>query len=201
MLSAKGFVSTGASHSAFVETNLTQPTIDALLITFHHRHVKTGDLLHTRLLLEPPIAALAAQYAAPFQITRLLDLTHEMEHGAQPFSTMVAAPLHDYAMDVDSQFHILLAQASQNPANEVLIEMLVGILWQHGRLTYSTPSPEQLELAINQHRQIAQAVAAHDADAAHRLMAEHLEATHRNLFGMPSSLRELVQSHFTVSAD
>ncbi len=78
MLSAKGFVSTGAGHNAIVEPNLTQPTIDALLITFHHRRVKTGDLLNTRLLLEPPIAALAAQHAAPLQITRLLDLSHDL---------------------------------------------------------------------------------------------------------------------------
>lgn len=201
MLSAKGFVSTGAGHSAIVETNFTQPTIDALLITFHQRRVKTSDLLHTRLLLEPPIAALAAQYAAPLQITRLLDLSHEIEHSMQQLSTTTTEVLlHDYTVDADSQFHITLAQASQNPANEVLIEMLVGILWQHGRINFSAPSPEQRTLAVNQHLQIAQAVATHDAVTASRLMTEHLEATHHHLFGMPSSLRDLVQARFTNSA-
>jgi DNA-binding FadR family transcriptional regulator len=196
MLSAKGFVSTGAGHNAIVETNLTQPTIDALLITFHHRRVKTGDLLNTRLLLEPPIAALAAQHAAPLQITRLLDLSHELEQSMQPSTTANNTFPQDYAADADSQFHITLAQASQNPANEVLIEMLVGILWQHERFNYSTPSPEQRMLAVQQHIQIAQAVAERDAVAASRCMTEHLEATQRHLFGMPASLRDLVQGHF-----
>src|SRR5688500_12453764 len=58
-LDSRGLISTRTGYSAVVGSDLTGPAVNALLLAFHRSNVCTEDLLNTRGLLEPAIAALA----------------------------------------------------------------------------------------------------------------------------------------------
>src|SRR5512138_1360643 len=68
LLAARGLVTSGMGQGAVISKNLTAPALDALLLAFHRAQVRLEDLLNARLLIEPEIAALAAQHATSLQI-------------------------------------------------------------------------------------------------------------------------------------
>jgi GntR family transcriptional repressor for pyruvate dehydrogenase complex len=195
LLAARGLVTTGTGQGAVLSKNLTAPAIDALLLAFHRAHVRLEDLLNTRLLIEPEVAALAAQHATPLQIRRLHELGQAMADLALSDEPMRAASL---SYGVNAQFHSLLAQASQNPVLEILITILVGIIWrQQNTIDLQQPAERHARTA-QQHTKIAYAIAERDADAARRAMIEHLESTRQSLSTiMPGTLNELLQTLYT----
>jgi DNA-binding FadR family transcriptional regulator len=194
LLAARGLVSTGSGQSAVISTNLTAPAIDALLLAFHRSSVRLEDLLNTRLLFEPPIAALAAQHATPLQIRALHDLVQEMAELAHVSPPVRAAT---YSYDNNARFHTLLAQSSQNPVVAILIEMLVGIIWRQQNTVDTQQAPERHIQTAEQHGRIARAVEARDPEAARQAMTEHLESTRKGLAGAPGSLRTLLNTLYS----
>jgi DNA-binding FadR family transcriptional regulator len=191
LLAARGLVTTGTGQGAVVSKNLTAPAIDALVLAFHRSHARIEDLLHTRLLLEPEVAALAAQHATPLQIRRLHDLGRALaalSEGDQPERAA------SYSYDLNAQFHTLLAQASQNPVLEILIAILVGIVWrQQNTVDLQQPLEQHVRTAA-QHERVVEAIAARDPAGARQAMIEHLETTRQSLDGVSGSLGNLVQS-------
>jgi DNA-binding FadR family transcriptional regulator len=194
LLAARGLVTTGTGQGAVVSKNMTTPAIDALLLAFHRAHVRIEDLLDARLLIEPEVAALAAQHATPLQIRRLHELSRAMADLALSDQPVRAASL---SYDVNAQFHTLLAQTSQNPVMEILISIIVGIIWRQQNTIDLQQPPERHARTAQQHETIAQAVAMRDPDGARRAMIEHLESTRQSISAMPGSLNELIQSLYT----
>jgi DNA-binding FadR family transcriptional regulator len=194
LLAARGLVTTGTGQGAVVSKNMTTPAIDALLLAFHRAHVRIEDLLDARLLIEPEVAALAAQHATPLQIRRLHELSQAMGDLALSDQPVRAASL---SYDVNAQFHSLLAQTSQNPVMEILISIIVGIIWRQQNTIDLQQPPERHARTAQQHETIAQAVAMRDPDGARRAMIEHLESTRQSISAMPGSLNELIQTLYT----
>ncbi len=190
LLAARGLVTTGSGQGTVVGKNLTAPAIDALLLAFHRAHVRLDDLLNTRLLIEPEVAALAAQHATSLQIRRLHELTQALADLASSDQPAQAA---SRSYDLNAQFHTLLAQSSQNPVLEILMALLVGIIWRQLNTVDLGQPPEQHARTAGLHEAIARAVAAHDPVAARRAMLDHLEATRQGLSHVPGSLGGLIQ--------
>jgi GntR family transcriptional regulator, transcriptional repressor for pyruvate dehydrogenase complex len=194
LLAARGLVTIGSGQSAVVSTNLTAPAIDALLLALHRSSVRLEDLLNTRLMLEPQIAALAAQHATPLQVRRLYDLTREMAALAQADQPTRAA---SSSYDINARFHTLLAQASQNPVLEILIEVLVGIVWREQNTVDIEQPIENHSRTAAQHERIVRAVEARDAEEARQAMYEHLETTRKGLADGPTNLRSLITALYS----
>lgn len=187
LLAARGLIQTGNGQGAVISANQTAPAIDAVLLAFHSANVRLADVLDTRLLLEPEIAALAARYATSLQIRRLHDLGDELaklataEHPARAASSSV---------DLNAQFHTLIAEASQNPVLMILIEILVGIVWRQENTVNTQTPPENHKVTAAQHERIVGAIAERDPAAAKAAMAAHLESTRESLADY--SLRDLI---------
>jgi DNA-binding FadR family transcriptional regulator len=194
LLAARGLVTTGSGQGAVIGKNLTAPAIDALLLAFHRAHVRLDDLLNTRLLIEPEIAALAAQHATPLQIRRLHELSQALADLAESDQPAQAA---SRSYDLNAQFHTMLAQASQNPVLEILIAILVGIIWRQQNTADLRQPPERHAHTAQQHEAIVHAVAARDPAAARRAMLAHLETTRQSLSNVPGSLGGLIQTLYT----
>jgi GntR family transcriptional repressor for pyruvate dehydrogenase complex len=194
LLAARGLVTTGGGQGAVIGKNLTAPAIDALLLAFHRAHVRLDDLLNTRLLIEPEVAALAAQHATSLQIRRLYELCQALADLANSDQPAQAA---SRSYDLNAQFHTLLAQASQNPVLEILIAILVGIIWRQQNTVDLRQPPEQYARTAQQHQAIARAVAAHDPAVARQAMLDHLETTRQGLINVPGSLGGLIQTLYT----
>jgi DNA-binding FadR family transcriptional regulator len=191
LLAARGLVTTGTGQGAVLSKNLTTPAIDALLLAFHRAHVRLEDLLAARLLIEPEIAALAAEHATPLQIRRLHELSQAMANLANAPEPAQAA---SRSYDINAQFHSMLAQSSQNPVLEILIAILVGIIWRQQNTVDLEQTPERHTYTATQHEAIVEAIAAHDPARARLAMLEHLTTTRQTLANVPGSLGVLLQS-------
>lgn len=89
---------------------------DPLGFSMVNDHVKlTRDLLQVRIMLEPQIAALAAQCAKEHEIKELEEILEEMEAAMKK--------REDYS-DLDTKFHTKIAQCTHNIVMENLLPVI-----------------------------------------------------------------------------
>ena len=93
---------------------------DPLGFSMVNDHVKlTKDLLQVRIMLEPQIAALAAQCAKEHEIKELEEILEEMEAAMKK--------REDYS-ELDTKFHTKIAQCTHNIVMENLLPV-IGKVW------------------------------------------------------------------------
>lgn len=193
LLAARGLIATSSGQGAIVASDLTSPARDALVLAFFRTHACAEDILNTRMLLEPEIAALAARQATPLQIRRLTSIAQAPDIAPGDGGEEARIKAGERWSATDARFHILLAEASQNPVLAVFIEVIVGILWRQRRSGQHYLPDDQRKQAQHQHRTVADAVAARDPDAARQAMAAHLVATRAALSQLPDGLQSPIE--------
>ena len=121
------------------------------------------DLVRARYLLEPQLAALAARKATPDEKTALLHLADRMRQENDRFGLMSLG--HRFHMELAAMSHNVVlngfyqSAASQMRSMRVLDTLTLEIYLQ----------------GVEDHRRIAEAVAAADAEAAMEAMKDHLK--------------------------
>jgi len=133
--------------------------------------IKTGkvyELLETRLLIEPEVAALAAQRAKREDLEELEQILTVMEE------KVLAG---DLAEEEDSRFHLLVSQASHNTILEDIIKNISPSIQYHQKYTrqYSRMIPGRPLTVLEQHRSIFNAIKRKDSKGAGKYMRIHLE--------------------------
>lgn len=130
------------------------------------------DLVTLREILEPGIAALAAQRATAEEIARLHELVDRIE-------ATFAVDSAEYA-SVDAEFHVTLARASHS---ELIVEITASLhrIVTRAILAQSTTRP--IEGGALSHRPIYDAVAARDSERAAAAMRSHHAFTRETLAG------------------
>jgi DNA-binding FadR family transcriptional regulator len=116
------------------------------------------ELIDARFAVEPQMVRLAVLHATEFDLAKAEAHLQAME--ACGGDALAFA-------DADDRFHLALARCSQN----ALITWMMAI----------TLEPEIIALYNRQHRAIVDAIRARDAEAAGRLMKEHLGSARRSL--------------------
>jgi GntR family transcriptional repressor for pyruvate dehydrogenase complex len=126
------------------------------------------EVMEVRLQIEPPLAQLAALRASGDQVAMLRRLA-------------AAARVNAAADELelwDSAFHRCIAEAGGNRLFLDLFELVEAIrrdaAWRRYRDKARTP--EKLAVYLQQHRDLAEAIAARDAAAAGRIMRQHVGA-------------------------
>lgn len=119
------------------------------------------DSLEVRFLLEPAIASLAAQNASEEDISLLRRLCQEVEDLVQ---------LGQDHTQKDIEFHTAIALSSKNVVVPRLIPVINSAIPLLIELTGNTLKQE----TIDTHRALTDAIAAHNAAAAHDAMYLHL---------------------------
>jgi len=130
--------------------------------------VSPSALLEARALLEPRVAALAAQRPERDDAAeRLLDA---MEDGSLPWS------------DADRLFHLRVAELTANPVLAKLAEQISDVmdqpLWQRLR-DDSVADAAHMRIHVAEHRMIYEAIASGDAAAAEFYAAQHIDRVRR----------------------
>jgi DNA-binding FadR family transcriptional regulator len=116
-----------------------------------------------RLLIEPEAAALAAERASQRECSALLTLVQ------QPATTL--AMWHA----LDSSFHLMVAQATQNPHIVVAVERQRASFFVWANSVFLLDRELVVRPTFSEeHARIAEAIAARRADRARREMASHL---------------------------
>jgi GntR family transcriptional repressor for pyruvate dehydrogenase complex len=129
-----------------------------------------AHLLETRKLLEPGIAALAAQRATPAEAQAILDVALEMENLARQGQDFI---------EPDVRFHELIMLAAHNPVVTRFFSALSDLLLDSRRL--SSRIPGATEKAIHYHKLIALAIKEGNAASAQALMYQHVDDVERDI--------------------
>lgn len=142
---------------------------------FEDPYTLAKELLEVRLMLEPEIAAMAAEHASDEEkqeIRHLCDMAEASYESAQE------------RIRYDMEFHSYIAHCSKNRVVETILPIIVSAVSTFGNITQTSLKQE----TITTHRMIAQAIEASDPDGARYAMITHLNYN-RN------KIRELEQIH------
>jgi GntR family transcriptional regulator, transcriptional repressor for pyruvate dehydrogenase complex len=126
------------------------------------------ELFEARKLVEPGLAALAAQR---IDTSMLMALQHCVEASEESVGD------HERFMRADLQLHDLIARAAGNAILSRLIDSIHALGIASRRSTTGLPGVEQQ--TVKDHREIVDAVARRDPHRAHRAMLTHLENVER----------------------
>jgi GntR family transcriptional repressor for pyruvate dehydrogenase complex len=126
------------------------------------------DPLEVRRMLEPEVAARAAERATDSDLDKIMVCLHEMESAAQNRKRVV---------EYDSRFHTAIARATGNHTLVQLVKALSNSLGDSRELSF-TPQ-DAASLALDDHRAIVDALFAKDPTRARHAMRKHLDHVER----------------------
>ncbi|HUP97868.1 MAG TPA: FadR/GntR family transcriptional regulator [Usitatibacter sp.] len=130
------------------------------------------ELIRARWLIEAECAALAAKQATKVQVRAIEEALEGMEADRDKGTVPLGA---------DRQFHLRIAEASGNSA----LALVVKTLWDQRtgplflRLEHHFDTPALWSVAIREHREIVDAIARHDPQAARGAMRRHMDRAAR----------------------
>lgn len=193
ILAARGIIAVHPRQGATVGGELTKAAGEALLLALHQANAVQDDLLAMRFLLEPHVAALAAQHATAAQLRRATQLL-------QTIDTLIAAvQAGDRAQadrlwtPTDQALHINLGEMCQNPVFRIFVEAINTTLWPNRKDNRPPMTDKNMLDGSQQHRAILEAVMARDSAAAEQAMIAHLVYTRDQMAGVFETLHQPVQ--------
>lgn len=153
------------AHGSGVYVTGSRPTTD---LSSHFQNVGTGlvvALAETRRILEPELAALAAERGTDAELSEIEKLARQMENEAQQG--------HDFA-ELDVRFHHHIAQAARNP---ILYRTLEGVsdLFLESRRKILM-EPKAMMRTARYHLLIVDALQSRNAPLARLLMLAHMNS-------------------------
>ena len=162
VLENMGILEVTQGRGTFVSARLSQGT--GVLEQFQLAEQQTLEhLLEARKLIEPAVAALAAERATEAEARAILNAATKMEELARVDKDFI---------DPDVAFDELIFVAAHNPVLANLLSALNHLLLDSRRL--SSRLPGATEKAIHYHKLIAHAIVDGNADGARTLMYQHL---------------------------
>jgi GntR family transcriptional repressor for pyruvate dehydrogenase complex len=136
------------------------------------------DLFEMRCLVEPGIAALAAERATPADILRLKEICAAQEQQIKRETS---------AVDSDAAFHLTIGRATHNAALQRLVASILEILKPIREKSLQTPGRAHKSLAS--HREILVAIERHDPELARQAMQRHIQAVEQNVLAPTPQMR------------
>ncbi len=164
-LSEKGLVQVFPGKGTFITNSTSQAVRQSLGMMMKIGQADgTRDLVEVRHIFEPEIAALAAQRAGEEHIAAMQEAVRVMDRSLEDADAYIEA---------DLDFHLALAEASQNMIILTLIDSFVDLLReQRIRIFHVDGGPQRGQI---HHKRILEAIIHHDAEAARVEMRTHLE--------------------------
>jgi GntR family transcriptional repressor for pyruvate dehydrogenase complex len=156
----------GADGGAFIAKVDHEPVLRSLALVLGLAKTSHKELTEARLLIEPPIARLAARRARKEDIARLERALEQEEQQA----AVRTAPFRP----TGSQFHRLIAACARNLPLIVLMNVLADLTADAAAaLDVSLRARHRLQ-NCHYHRLIFDAIRQRDGEAAYTIMAEHV---------------------------
>ena len=164
LLQQRGLVQMSVGKGTFVKNIPTAHCAESIERYIVFSNCSHQDLLVVRSILEPEIAALAAQHATPEVVAKLEGIIDKMND--KQFQDT------EHAAEIDVEFHEALAEATGNPLIIPYINGLHRVMQNWLMMQYV---PEDAEQSRRMHRTIFEAVAARNPAAARQAMTDHLK--------------------------
>ncbi len=168
-LQEKGLVASHPGRGTFITNGASRAVRDSLGFMMRIGSTEGSDnLVETREILEPEIAALAAERASDQDVATLRECVATMDAALNDADAFIEADLN---------FHLALARATQNALIPSLIDPIVGLLREHRKRIFLVQGAPRGQY---HHKRILQAVSRHDPAAARQEMRAHLEQVRKD---------------------
>lgn len=168
VLEARGVLATQAGSGVYVrkpDSGMVSRSLQTYLQMIGQQDLDLR-LWEVRRVLEVETAALAAIRATDEQCREFQRLCREMRRQVEAPRVMA---------ELDLQFHLLVAEATQNELFGVLLTPLIEQVRSHFIYAWEHYGSRPTEPVFDQHEAIAEAITRRDAIAARRCMVEHLD--------------------------
>jgi GntR family transcriptional repressor for pyruvate dehydrogenase complex len=169
-LETEGLVVTRTGMGTFIADLPIESLVAPLAKLLIEEKNALADVFEMRKLVEPHIAAMAAERATRDDIVRMKRILGNQKSEIQRGESGVEA---------DTAFHFAIGQATQNQALEKLISGLMDIL-SHSR-EESLQTRGRRQASLTSHLQILSAIEEHDRERAREAMLRHIERVERNV--------------------
>jgi GntR family transcriptional regulator, transcriptional repressor for pyruvate dehydrogenase complex len=150
----------------FVASLETGQLLEPLQFVLSRAEQVLGDLFETRLVIEPPIAALAATRGSDEEAAAILSCAREAKQ--------LTDPPRQLLLELDVRLHTLIATASHNQLLARLHESISALGVESRSLTVELPGVASR--TVHDHEAIAEAIVEHDPDRARDAMRHHLQS-------------------------
>ncbi|MDE3228716.1 MAG: FadR family transcriptional regulator [Chloroflexota bacterium] len=163
-LAQMGLVDMRPGRGTIVTDNTSDAMRSSLGLMMRVGRLSNPDaLVELRAIIEPEIAALAAERAGDEQLAALREAVATMERSLRQADEYIAA---------DNRFHRALALATSNPLIVSLVDSIVGLLAEQRSQIFAVPGgPERGQVY---HKTLLEAVERHDVELARTAMRAHL---------------------------
>lgn len=164
ILVAKGLLTTKPGVGTVVRQVATEQLGEPISLLLQTKGVSLDDLHQVRSILEVEIAALASSTATEQDIAHLNQILAEAQ--------LVQDDPEAFA-DLDSEFHHLLAEATENPFLPMLLGSIDEVMREVRVVVHA--HPDLAQIAISDHSSILEQIMAKDPVASSQAMREHLQ--------------------------
>ena len=169
-LETQGLMVTRTGMGTFVADLPTESLVELLAKLLIEAKDALADIFEMRKLIEPQIAALAAERASKSDIEGMREILKKQR---DQISQGVMA------VEADAEFHFSIGQATQNQALQKLVSGLMELL-SHSR-EESLQTPGRSEDSLASHERILSAIENHDRNSARKAMLNHIEKVEQNI--------------------
>ena len=153
-------------------TFISRATIDNVIAPFVSVLVQNpnlyGEILDFRKMLEPKIAALAAERATPENIAKMEELILRFEKYVASSDSRLSATIED-----DGVFHYVIAEATQNRLIVRVVSAVMDLLKEF--LGQLSEAGYHSDTFVEIHRSILEAIKARDVRGSRLAMEKHME--------------------------
>jgi GntR family transcriptional repressor for pyruvate dehydrogenase complex len=182
-LAEKNIVRSRRGDGTYICSPDESPVTDSLCQAVQAQRTRIGEIFEFRRLLEPQIAFLAARNMSRKEMDQLKILVVDQER-------RIMAGKDD--ADLDSAFHLLLAEATGNRVIHEVVKTLSHILGE--TRSEALQSAERRRASVRTHILIIDALERGDGEGARDAMHRHLAEVERTVFdGEPEKLDHTVE--------
>lgn len=170
LLQERGLITLKNGSGAYITRPETDTVMNAINRIMQVDHIKSEDLTQVREILELSSADLAAQKITDEELEKMDEILTRFEDKTLPLKERVK---------LDEQFHLTIAQATENEILSIFIGVLTSLLRDY--MGKGILVEGGIEDAIARHRQIYRAFCDRDREAVRKAMAEHLRVSSLNV--------------------
>ena len=163
-LEEKGILKSRVGSGTYVVLEDDPSVVEFLARAIDEERTKLVEIFQFRRMIEPQIAALAAENRTGAELEELERIIGRQQETADDFSATA---------DQDQTFHLTLAKASKNGILLKVVERLNDVL--RASRVEITSAPGRLERSVKGHLKILEAIRAGQPDKAASAMEEHLD--------------------------
>jgi len=166
-LESMKFLQSRQGNGTYVVASSEEALIQPLAAALFNEKDDILDIFYIRKIIEPHVAALAAENATPQEIEELERILREQEGCIGRGGNII---------ETDSAFHNLMVKATKNRVMERLIIALIDLLKQsREKYLMEEENDKRAVRSLEGHQRVLAAVKKGDGEAARKSMLQHLE--------------------------